>query len=312
MSAVPRFPISQLPSLSQAFDAFLARSSPAPFAQRTRESYTEDLAPLLARVGSQPVAALTRDIATTYLASQEHLAPSTYNRRLAALRSFVRWLRAQGWLGDDPADPADDPLAGTRRKREGGRRDRALDPQQVEAVLRAVRDVRDRALFALLYDGGLRCQEALAIDLEDIDWTERSIRLHGKGARPRELFYSRHVGHLLDAYLTVRGNPRAGPLFVTHRKARAPRRADLAADGHARLSYRQVDTRWKQATPGWDLHQLRHTAISARAARGYTEVELKRFSGHTSLRSLERYIADNREAAKRKAREWERHTGAEA
>ena len=29
----------------------------------------------------------------------------------------------------------------------------------------------------------------------------------------------------------------------------------------------------------------------------YTEADLKRFSGHTSLRSLERYIADNREAA---------------
>lgn len=42
------------------------------------------------------------------------------------------------------------------------------------------------------------------------------------------------------------------------------------------------------------------------AAHDYTEVDLKRFSEHTSLRSLERYIADNREAAKRKAREWER------
>ena len=35
--------------------------------------------------------------------------------------------------------------------------------------------------------------------------------------------------------------------------------------------------------------------------------ELKRFSGHLSLRSLEGYIAHNREAAKRKARSWERH-----
>jgi len=95
---------------------------------------------------------------------------------------------------------------------------------------------------------------------------------------------------------------------ITARKARSPRRADLTADGHARLSYRQADTLWKQYTPGRDLHQLRHTAISARAAQGYTEVELNRFSGHLSLRSLEVYIAHNREAAKRKARAWERHT----
>jgi hypothetical protein len=144
------------------------------------------------------------------------------------------------------------------------------------------------------------------MDIEDISWPDRSIRLHGKGDRPREMFFSRAVGTLLDKYLATRGNPMSGPLFVTHRKARQPRRADLDADGYARLSYRQADTLWKRYTPDWDLHQLRHTAISVRAAHDYTEVDLKRFSGHSSLRSLERYIADNREAAKRKAREWER------
>ena len=67
------------------------------------------------------------------------------------------------------------------------------------------------------------------------------------------------------------------------------------------------DTLWKRYTPAWDLHQLRYTAITAWTAKGYTEVDLKRFSGRTSLRSLEAYIAHNREAAKVKAREWERH-----
>lgn len=192
------------------------------------------------------------------------------------------------------------------RKPEGKRVARALDAQKVESVLWKIEDPRDRALFWLIYDGGLRSQEALSIDIEDISWPDRSIRLHGKGDRPREMFFSRAVGTLLDKYLATCGNPTSGPLFVTHRKARLPRRADLDADGYARLSYRQADTLWKGYTPDWDLHQLRHTAISLRAAHDYTEVDLKRFSGHTSLRSLERYIADNREAAKRKAREWER------
>lgn len=194
-------------------------------------------------------------------------------------------------------------LDGMERKPEGKRVARALDAQKVESVLRKIEDPRDRALFWLIYDGGLRSQEALSIDIEDISWPDRSIRLHGKGDRPREMFFSRAVGTLLDKYLATRGNPTSGPLFVTHRKARLPRRADLDADGYARLSYRQADTLWKRYTPDWDLHQLRHTAISLRAAHDYTEVDLKRFSGHSSLRSLERYIADNREAAKRKARE---------
>lgn len=283
-------------TVKQAFAQFLESSS---FARRTRESYTEDLQPLLTQVGQAPVTALTDDVARSFLARQEALAPATYNRRLAALRSFSGFLVSQGWLTETP-------LEGARRKPEGKTEARALDAQKVEAVLRGIENPRDRALFWLIYDGGLRCQEALAIDIDDISWSDRSIRLHGKGGRSREMFFSRMVGTFLDKYLATRGSPTSGPLFVTHRKARLPRRADLAADGYARLSYRQADTLWKAYTPEWDLHQLRHTAISVRAAHGYTEVDLKRFSGHTSLRSLERYIADNREAAKHKAREWER------
>src|SRR5216683_358281 len=283
-------------TLAHAFEQFLEASS---FARRTRESYTEDLAPLLAEVGQQPVRALTTDVLQAFLARQEPLAPATYNRRLATLRSFTRWLRAHGWLIDPLLD-------GIERKPEGKHTARALDAQQVESVLRKITDPRDRALFWLIYDGGLRCQEALAIDIDDILWSERSLRIHGKGDRLREMFFSRAVGTLLDKYLATRGYPTSGPLFVTHRKARLPRRADLTPDGYARLSYRQTDTLWKRYTPDWDLHQLRHTAISVRAAHDYTEADLKRFSGHSSLRSLERYIADNREAAKRKAREWER------
>ncbi len=273
-------------TLSRAFEQFLEVSS---FARRTRESYAEDLASLFAECGQLPITALTTEVIQAFLARQESLAPATYNRRLAALRSFTGWLRAQGW-------EASALLEGIERKPEGKRAARALDAQQVESVLRKIEDPRDRALFWLIYDGGLRCQEALAIDIDDISWSER----------PREIFFSRVVGTLLDKYLATRGYPTSGPLFVTYRKARLPRRADLTSDGYARISYRQADTLWKGYTPNWDLHQLRHTAISVRAAHDYTEADLKRFSGHTSLRSLERYIADNREAAKRKAREWER------
>lgn len=278
---------------------FLESSS---FARRTRESYAEDLKPLLTQVGQAPITALTDDIARSFLVTQEALAPATYNRRLAALRSFSSFLSHRGWL-------AEALLEGVERKPERPSAARALDAQKVESVLRGIENPRDCALFWLIYDGGLRSQEALFIDIEDISWPDRSIRLHGKGDRLREMFFSRAVGTLLDKYLAIRGHPTSGPLFVTHRKARLPRRADLDADGYARLSYRQADTLWKGYTPDWDLHQLRHTAISLRAAHDYTEVDLKRFSGHTSLRSLERYIADNREAAKRKAREWERRQG---
>ncbi len=297
-------PVPLIPPLRAAVERFLSRSH---FAARTRDSYAQDLAPLLESVGVHPVpAALTHAVAASYLAAQDHLAAGTYNRRFAALRSLVRWCRTQGYLA-----AAADPLVGLERRPQTRSGPRALDPERVEAVLRGIRAARDRALFWLIYDGGLRCREALSVNIEDIDWMERCLRVQGKGDKPRDMFFSRRVSGYLDAYIKERGEPAHGPLFITARKARNPRHADLTAEGYARLSYRQADTLWKGYTPGWDLHQLRHTAISARAAKGYTEVELKRFSGHSSLRSLEVYIAHNRESAKRKAREWERRTGGE-
>jgi site-specific recombinase XerD len=85
------------PSLRTA----LARSR---FAARTRKSYAQDLAPLLARVGEHPVTSLTHQTTAVFLATQEHLAATTFNRRYAALRSFARWCQQQGWLEDEPLD----------------------------------------------------------------------------------------------------------------------------------------------------------------------------------------------------------------
>jgi site-specific recombinase XerD len=192
--------VLSIPSLAAALERFLARSR---FAARTRESYAQDLAPLLARVGEQPVTAVTHETAVTFLAAQHRLAASTFNRRYAALRSFMRWCQQQGWLEADP-------LVGLERRPQARSRPRALDPEQVEAALRSIRDIRDRALFWLIYDGGLRCLEALAINLEDIDWTERAIRLQGKGDRTREMFFSRRVSRYLDDYLKRRGQPTVG------------------------------------------------------------------------------------------------------
>ncbi|MBV9358484.1 MAG: tyrosine-type recombinase/integrase [Chloroflexi bacterium] len=97
-----------------------------------------------------------------------------------------------------------------------------LDPEQVEMTLRHIRDARDRALFWLIYEGGLRCQEALGINIEDIDWTECAIRILGKGRRAREMFFSRRLSRYLDDYLKQRGEPSVGPVFITARALTPP------------------------------------------------------------------------------------------
>src|SRR5437667_10384679 len=93
--------VPPLPRLRTALERFLMRSR---FAARTREGYGQDLAPLVAQHGDEPVTSLTHQTTTVFLTAQEHLAASTVNRRYAALRSFVRWCQQQGSLEDEPLD----------------------------------------------------------------------------------------------------------------------------------------------------------------------------------------------------------------
>ena len=132
-----------MPTLSHAFQMFLAQPT---FAARTRESYAEDLAPLIRTLGEASISVLTSHVAAEFLAAQEHLAASTYNRRFAALRSFVRWLQDQSFMQNDP-------LEGLRRRSLRPLPSRALNAEHVEATLRTIQDTRDRALFWLIYEG---------------------------------------------------------------------------------------------------------------------------------------------------------------
>ena len=92
---MPRLPqpIPLVPTLSVAAERFLSCSH---FAVRTRASYAQDLAPLLACAGTQPVpAALTPATAAAFLTAQERLSAGTYNRRFAALRSLSAGARSR-------------------------------------------------------------------------------------------------------------------------------------------------------------------------------------------------------------------------
>jgi integrase len=248
-------------TLSHVCKLFLAST---PYAQRTRQSYAEDLDPLVSAFGDQPIAALSIEQIKQFLARQEYMAPATYNRRLAAIRSFCRWLGAHGWVSGD-LQSWESAVNALPRHRQEPREPRVLERREVEAVLLRITNRRDQALFWLIYDAGLRCREALSINLEDINWAERSISvLNSKGGQRREMLFSRTVARALERYLAVRGHMTTGPLFITRRKSQSPGQLELTPDGYARLSYRQATYLWKQYAPGWTVHQLRQTAIQVR------------------------------------------------
>jgi integrase len=158
--------------------------------------------------------------------------------------------------------------------------------------------LRERTLWRLLYETAVRSAEILSLDVSDLDLPNRRAKVRRKGGAVDMIVWQTGTARLLPRLLKGR---KSGPVFVTERKARVQLPPDDIdqASGKARLSYRQAEDLFKDATGGATLHQLRHSALTHDAEDGTGTPMLMASSGHTSVRSLARYARVSAEALAR-------------
>ena len=120
-----------------------------------------------------------------YLAelSREQVAPRTLATHLSAIRSLYRWMAAEGIVEGDAVSAIASPKL--PRDLPG-----VLTTQQVEALLKTPdtstpAGLRDAAMLELHYASGARISELAARNVESIGWSERTLRLWGKGSKER-------------------------------------------------------------------------------------------------------------------------------
>jgi integrase/recombinase XerD len=180
-------------------DRFLA--SPG-LSEGTRRSYRGDVEEFGRWLDEQKVSirevdvrVLTEYVSDLGRARQRKLAPATIARKIAAVRSFLRYT-----LG--PAQVPDGSLAPRRPRRLPDTPKAA----EVEAALAALDGdgplaLRNRALVELVYSAGLRSSEAVGLDLADVDFDREQLHVRGKGGKERIVPLGEEAGHLLARYL---------------------------------------------------------------------------------------------------------------
>ena len=159
---------------------------------------------------------------------------------------------------------------------------------------RAPAGVRMRALIAVLYGGGLRVSEALALRPSDVDTGHCLLRVRdGKGGRPRTVALDRRSCELVDAWLTARrdlGLTGRHPLFATYE------RGTVRASFGQPLSPIYVRRRLAElgAKAGIEKrvhpHGLRHSLAFDLAQRGTPTHVIQAQLGHASLAVTDRYV----------------------
>ena len=276
--------------LGEAAAAFLAQPD---LAASTRRSYQQTLGRLERELGTdQPLASLTTDQLTAAVTGAwGGRAPATWNRHVATVRSFLGFCRRRRWL-------AEDLTVDLERLPEPTDRTKAIPLAELERLWRHDDiGIREKALWRLLYETAARASEALSINIEDLELDNKRVRVRSKGGDTDWLHFQTGSARLLPRLIAGRTR---GPLFLTDRApvlTRAVAAVDTCPDtGHARLSYRRAEGLFRQASGGWTLHQLRHSALTHLAEQNVSLPLLMAKSRHTSLRSLQRYARPGPEA----------------
>ena len=273
----------------RAFIAFLRteqRASP-----ETLRNYASDLRQLRTFLLSRNLASapfdpgsLSSDDVRAYLQWLDRKGgkPASLARKLAALRSFYRYLTRQGLVSCNPVERM-------RTPKQPKSLPRVLTKDDADALMsfpagQTVGSLRDRALLETLYSTGARVSELVALDLGDIRESEGLVRLQGKGRKERIV----PIGDVaLDAIRRYRlglpfqpsGTQRQA-LFCNRRGGRLTSRsvARIVTQYSSRLARGAVSP-----------HTLRHSFATHLLDEGADLRSIQEMLGHASLSTTQRY-----------------------
>jgi len=219
-------------------------------------------------------------------------------RKLAAIRTFGRYLRREGEIEGDPAA-----LVGTPK------REQRLPAHLGEAEMLRLLGMpdtsmplgrRDRAILELFYASGLRLSELVGLGLEDVNVSSRVVRVLGKGGKERIVPFNHAAEAAIRAWLKDRESYVADPPAKAVRGTRSRTKPPLFLNYlGGRLSTRSVDRLVRKYMAacstrfGISPHALRHSFATHLLGRGADLRVIQELLGHARLSTTQRYTHVN-------------------
>lgn len=208
-------------------------------------------------------------------------AKTSAARKLSAVRGFVGWLCSRGILKNDP-------ISGLKGPKLPSSLPRALSYEDTERLLTEGPEPgrhyqRDRLILELMYGSGLRVSELIGLDWENIEISQRTIRIFGKGAKERMVPFGTGVQSLLEDWRIKCRTGASGPVFTSEK-------------GADRLTVRTVHRIVLRAASrtglyGISPHTLRHCFATHMLERGAPLSVVQELLGHDSISTTQRYLS---------------------
>jgi integrase/recombinase XerC len=254
--------------------------------EHTVKSYREDLTQALGffaeKLGKIGPERLTTRHMRAYLAwlHEQGYAKTTIARRIAAVRSWCRFLCRQGTLQSNPAE-------GLRGPRQDKKLPNFLGPDDLAKLLTTPPadtsfGCRDRAILETLYSAGVRVSELTGLNVDDVDMNDGCAIVRGKGKRERLVLLGAECREALRTWFTFRESLTKSPaLFVNKSGSRLTSRS-VGRLLEKYLAQAGLDPR---ASP----HTLRHSFATHLLDAGADIRSVQELLGHRSLSTTQVY-----------------------
>ncbi len=268
------------PLLQQFLDYLLHERA---YSKQTLSTYQQQLQAVWLSIPAADWLQLSeRQLQQHILSCRDSLKPKSLALRLAALRSFYRYLQQQGLRIDQPAQYLKVPKVTKPlpKNLDVDAMQRLLDIDEPDDDLA----VRDAAILELFYSSGLRLDELVSANVQDIDRSEQQIRVRGKGNKTRLLPLGSLAEKALNLWLQRRPafvGTEPDALFLSRQKRRISAR-------HVR---QRVDlwARRQGLSQHVHPHMLRHSFASHLLESSGDLRAVQELLGHANLSTTQVY-----------------------
>jgi len=226
--------------------------------------------------GCHDPTSITSQHMRTYLTGLRNrgLKDSTLHAHARAMRTFTRFLHAEGYLTDLPR---------VEMPRLQQTRMPFLDAEEVQKVItKGCRSPRDRAVILLMFDTGLRRAEVVNLDWGDAGLRTGLVRVRrGKGGKARSAVIGAKTRRALLRYRRTVPHDCSDPIFASERGGNR-----LTGSGLRNWLRRIGERSGLKVTP----HALRRSFATASLRAGMDALHLQALLGHSSLEMVRRYV----------------------
>jgi len=247
------------------------------------------------RTGSNFTGKAADQRSITGKSSNRKLNPRSQARKLSSLKSFLRLLLRDDIITENPTGRISSPRFYKKlpsRIKQSSMMDLLEflnSHQEKKNTLPYYLNIRDRAIFELLYSTGMRISELLSLDLKDASMSDSRIKVLGKGNKERIVFVGKEAAGALQDYLSIRNflNPVSHKLFLNFRGDAL----DTRGVRH-RLSELRKKLGMKETL---HPHKFRHSFATDLLNSGADIRSVQEMLGHESISSTQIYVAVSRD-----------------